>query len=135
MEVQVQLPPPVNAITAETKETPPPVSAPIMAPTPSVASGTRPAVNPRLSRPSNDYYPSQSKTNKEEGSVVIKCTVGLDGKCSSPSVENSSGFPLLDEAAIKYANQGIRFVPGTEGGKPVVMSHMFKVTFNLKVTR
>ncbi len=134
VEVQVQLPPPVNAITAEVRETPPAVTPPVMAPPPPAApaiAGTRPAVNPRLSRSTDDYYPSQSKTNKEEGSIVIKCTVGIDGKCANATIDSSSGFPLLDEAALKYANQGIRFVPGTEEGKPVVMSHMFKVTFKL----
>jgi protein TonB len=139
VEVQVQLPPPVNTITAEVKETPPAVTPPVMAPpappAPPAVAGTKPTLNPRLSRPPDEFYPNGSRVDKEEGSIVVKCSVGLDGKCGSPTVETSSGFPRLDEAAIKYATQGVRFVPGTEEGKPVAMTHMFKVTFKLKVTR
>ncbi len=138
VEVQVQLPPPVNTITAEVKETPPPVTPPVMAPptpaAPPGIPGTRPAINPKLTRPANDFYPSGSRNDKEEGFVVVKCNVGLDGKCTNPSVDTSSGFPRLDEAAIKYATQGVRFVPGTEDGKPVAMTHMFRVAFKLTVT-
>ena len=130
VEVQVQLPPPVNAITAETKETPPPVSAPIMAPSPpstGIAS-TRPV--PMASKTVQSYYPSESKNAKppEEGTVRVKCTVKLTGKCSGTAIDSSSGFPRLDEAAVKYMND-LKFKPATEAGKPVEVDVTLPVRF------
>ena len=130
VEVQVQLPPPVNAITAEAKETPPPVAPPIMAPTPppSAVASTKPI--PRASKTVQSYYPSESKNAKppEEGTVKVKCTVKLSGKCAATAIETSSGFPRLDEAAIKYMND-LMFKPATTDGKPVEVDVTLPVRF------
>jgi protein TonB len=126
VEVQVQLPPPVNAITAETKETPPPVAPPIMAPSPPAVASTRPI--PRASRSLESYYPSESKKAKEEGTVRVKCTVKLNGKCAGTAIDSSSGFPRLDEAAVKYMND-LSFKPATTEGKPVEVEVTLPVRF------
>lgn len=133
VEVQVQLPPPVNAITAEAKETPPPVSAPIMAPSPPSAptvATTKPI--PRASRTVDSYYPSESKKANppEEGTVLVKCTVKLTGKCADISVETSSGFPKLDEAGVKYMKD-LMFKPATEAGNPVEKTVTIPVKFRI----
>ena len=44
----------------------------------------------------------------------------------------SSGFPRLDEAAVKEAQRNWRLVPGKEDGKPVAMWHDVAITFKLK---
>jgi protein TonB len=46
-------------------------------------------------------------------------------------VKQSSGFPKLDEAAVREVKRSWRLVPGTEGGKPVPMWGQFAVTFKL----
>ena len=62
----------------------------------------------------------------------LKGLVGTDGKVQDGKVQTSSGFPRLDEAALKHALRAWRFTPGTEDGKPVTAWHSVKVTFRIE---
>ena len=53
------------------------------------------------------------------------------GRVGEVQVAKSSGFPKLDEAAVKEVQRNWRLVPGKEDGKPVSMWHTFQVTFKL----
>ena len=44
-------------------------------------------------------YPRASRSMGEEGEVLIRALVSVDGKISSAQVVRSSGYPRLDEAA------------------------------------
>jgi protein TonB len=127
----VQMQPQANAIQTVTNEQPPAVVPPVMAPPappkPAVP-GTTPKVSKR-SRSPDEYYPAASNRDNETGSTVIKCFVRLDGRCTETSVAQSSGFERLDVAALKYANEGIRFEPGTNNGAAEAMWYSFRVTF------
>jgi protein TonB len=46
-------------------------------------------------------YPEAAKEAKQEGRVVISFKLRADGTVLEPRVERSSGFPLLDAAAIE----------------------------------
>ena len=54
-----------------------------------------------------------------------------DGRCSEISVVKSSGFPKLDEAAVKEVQRNWKLVPAKEDGKPVAAWFTFAVTFRL----
>lgn len=64
-------------------------------------------------------YPEASRRMDEEGSVALKFLIGTDGKVKESSVEKSSGFRRLDEAARKGLVAKCQFKPGTENGHPV----------------
>ena len=51
-------------------------------------------------------YPSLSTENGEEGLVVLKVLVGPGGKVDSISVNKSSGYSRLDNAARKAVKDG-----------------------------
>jgi protein TonB len=130
VEIAIAIPmeAPANAITTTT-EKPPVTLPPIKAPQPDVV------VKPQFkSRPADieDYYPSAAKRDGQQGSVVIEVAIGADGKIQDAKVATSSGFPLLDEAAVKYAKSWPRMTPGTRNGVPSAMSFSIKVTFKLK---
>lgn len=63
--------------------------------------------------------------------MVLELYILPNGRVGEARVQKSSGFPRLDEAAVKEAKRSWRFIPGTENGQPVAMWHATKVTFNL----
>jgi TonB family protein len=79
------------------------------------------------------YYPSDARYRKEEGSPVVQACVGATGKLlREPTVEETSGFPDLDRAAIKVAKAS-RYAAGKENGTPLAESCIkFKVRFALR---
>jgi periplasmic protein TonB len=137
-EVTVQVPPQANAIQQVTNERPPEVVPPIMtppAPPAPRAESVSPKVDGRKSRSCDDYYPPASNRADETGSVVVKCSVGVSGRCDTADVAQSSGFARLDEAALKCAKEGLRFVAGSQNGTAATMEYSFKVTFKQKTVR
>jgi protein TonB len=102
---------------------PPPVQA---APVPRTA----PKSDPRrpLSQPE---YPPSSRRAGEAGTVILEVYVLETGRVGEARVKQSSGFPRLDEAAVREVKRSWRLVPGTENGKPVPMWGQFAVTFKL----
>lgn len=48
----------------------------------------------------NKQYPVLARRLKQEGNVGVRFTVNKDGRIFNIQIENPSGFPLLDEAAL-----------------------------------
>lgn len=46
-------------------------------------------------------YPSSSRMNGEEGKVVLKAVIRADGQLATVSIQKSSGYSALDEAAME----------------------------------
>jgi protein TonB len=89
-----------------------------------------PRSNPR--RPvSQPEYPPTSKRLGEAGTVVMLLTVDESGKVLEASIDKSSGFDRLDQAAMQEAKRAWRLLPGTIGGKPTTMQYKFAVTFKI----
>jgi periplasmic protein TonB len=65
-----------------------------------------------------DYYPDASKRANEEGTCRVQVKVGVDGRITEATIQQSSGFPRLDEACLKGVKDQ-RMLPATEDGKPV----------------
>jgi protein TonB len=121
--------PPTNTITTTTVKPPP--SAPPPKPVEHTVVKTPPSTSGRGARTPLPEYPPASRRAGEAGTVQIRCLVSEQGRCSDVSVVKSSGFPRLDEAAVKEVQRNWKFVPGKEDGKPVAMWHTFAVTFRL----
>jgi protein TonB len=121
--------PPTNAIqqtTTERPTAPPPIAAPAPAPVPRTApksDSRRPLTQPE--------YPPSSRRAGEAGTVILEVLVLENGRVGDARVKQSSGFPRLDEAAVREVKRSWRLVPGTENGKPVQMWGQFAVTFKL----
>jgi TonB family protein len=75
-------------------------------------------------------YPSSSKRLSEEGTVQLKFLVGVDGKVVESSVEKSSGFRRLDEAARQSLSK-CTFKPGLINGVPAQTWASLKYTWRL----
>jgi periplasmic protein TonB len=104
------------------------------APPPPVAQPTVPRTAPRSDtrRPlSQPEYPPSSRRAGEAGTVILEVYVLETGRVGEARVKQSSGFPRLDEAAVREVKRSWRLVPGTENGKPVPMWGQFAVTFKL----
>jgi periplasmic protein TonB len=55
---------------------------------------------------------------REHGRVVLHITVGTDGRAKTAAVAQSSGFPRLDETALRAALK-VDYKPATRGGIPI----------------
>ncbi len=119
--------PPTSALTQVTN-IPRPVAPPV------VKAGIKkaPEIDPKFKRRFQPEYPPTSRRLGEEGSVVLQVLVGPDGAVKDGKVQTSSGFPRLDEAALKHALRAWRFTPGSEDGVPVTAWHSVKVTFKIE---
>jgi protein TonB len=125
---------PSTAISNVTSERPvaappPPVAAP--KPVERQVVRTPPSTQGRGARITQPEYPPASRRAGEEGTVTLKVFVTDGGRAGQVEVAKSSGFPKLDEAAVKEVQRNWRFVPGKEDGKAVSMWHTFAVTFRL----
>ena len=123
---------PTNTITAVTNQRPvqaPPPPAP--KPVERAVVKSPPSTSGRGARTTLPEYPPASRRAGEAGTVQLRCMVNENGRCSDISVVKSSGFPKLDEAAVKEVQRNWKFVPGKEDGKPVAAWHTFAVTFRL----
>lgn len=118
---------PTTAIRQTTTTAPPaqPPPAPVakVAATPPRSDPKRPLTQPE--------YPPSSRRAGEAGTVILEVYVNANGRAEDVRVKKSSGFPKLDDAAMREVRRSWRLVPGTEDGKPVAMWGQFAVTFKL----
>lgn len=75
------------------------------------------AVNDKCNKP---RWPKNELDSDHEGAVQIAVLVGVDGRAVSTTVQYSTGFPKLAEAA-QAALMKCTFSPGTVNGQPVPM--------------
>jgi TonB family protein len=89
-----------------------------------------PPARPTESANPVDYYPQDARRRQEQGAPIVMACVGADGKLlGEPQVVESSGFPELDDAAIKVAKAN-RYAAATENGVALPKSCLkFKVKF------
>jgi protein TonB len=122
ISVPVDAPPPIQQVTTEKVIAAPPVIR-------AIVPGTLP--KPLNQVDVNSYYPDQSRRNGEEGRAIVKICISAAGKTESIDMVTSSGFPLLDEAALKVAKV-YRWKPGTSDGKPIEACPTLPIKFTLK---
>jgi protein TonB len=142
-------PPETRVATPEPAVIPEPVPAPnapvvVAAPPPvaTQAAPTAPAAvtSHRVELPSSDAqylqnpkpsYPAISKRLGEQGKVMVRVLIGVDGRAQKAEVAQSSGYERLDQAALNTV-LAWRYVPGKRGGVPEAMWFNVPINFILE---
>ncbi|MDE2334650.1 MAG: energy transducer TonB [Rhodospirillales bacterium] len=73
-------------------------------------------------------YPPAAARRQERGTVALWLYVAADGFVDRVKVVKSSGYPLLDQAAVSRLRTW-HFTPATRGGMPVSSIYKIAVTF------
>lgn len=85
---------------------------------PSFRSGAKPA------------YPQAARKARWEGTVVVRVFINADGSVASAALRESSGFDILDEAALQAVSKW-SYNPAKKGSVPITSYHDVKVRFRL----
>jgi periplasmic protein TonB len=87
--------------------------------------------------PSNHFanhapaYPPESLFAGHEGTVLMRVHISTTGTVAQLSVEQSSGYPLLDESALRAVRYW-RFIPGKKAGRPAQFEVLIPVRFTIR---
>lgn len=75
-------------------------------------------------------YPPALYARRVQGNVMLRLFVDRDGRilAESTRVEESSGYPSLDSAAV-VGSQDLYFIPAKLQGEPMAVSVLFPVYF------
>ena len=111
----------------ETPEIPPP-SPPAPTVAPKQAKIDAPPKPHKAIKPD---YPKGARQRGEQGDVVLEIRVNAAGIVDRVDVVSPSGFPELDEAAVRAA-RAARFTPAKSGGSAVASTARLTLTFKLK---
>ncbi len=76
-------------------------------------------------------YPRASQRMREEGTTVVRVTIGVRGNAENVVVQVSSGFPRLDEEAVRAARR-VKYKPYTENGVPFPSMVDIPINFQLR---
>lgn len=124
---------------APTGVTTPQPAAPAAA-APATAGPPSPPAPPRIELPSSDAaylnnpkppYPALSKRLGEQGKVVVRVLIGVDGAAQQAEIRTSSGYDRLDQAALATVLKW-RYVPGKRGGVAEAMWFNVPINFVLE---
>ena len=143
-----QLPPPPMPLAVQSAEPSPTAVTGAVAPqppappvaTPVSAPPSAPPAPPRIQLPDSnaDYlnnrppaYPPMSKRLGEQGKVVVRVFIGLDGTASQAEIRTSSGYDRLDQTALKTV-QTWKYLPGKVNGEPKAMWFNVPINFVLE---
>ena len=77
----------------------------------------------------NLEYPDALKSSKAEGTTLVQFTVGIDGGISSVSVVRSSGYPEMDEEAVRLVESFPNWKPAAKNGEAMAMKTQLPVRF------
>lgn len=124
-EVNVAIPPPPQSTAPSVVTTVAPIT-----PAPTAVARTQPHVD--LAHSSQPDYPAEARRLGEQGSLVLQVLVEPDGRVSDSKLVQSSGFPVLDQAALAGVKTNYRFAPGTVDGKPQPMWFTFRFVWRLQ---
>ena len=143
-------PTPTPPLPAPTPEPAPMVvpAAPAPSPAPAIEASTvaTAAAAPqtpapaRIELPSSDAaylnnprpsYPALSRRLGEQGKVVVRVLIGVDGTAQQAEIRTSSGFERLDQAALATV-RGWRYVPGKRNGTAEAMWFNVPINFVLE---
>jgi len=140
-KLQISTAPPVAA-AERVAEAPRPAPAPAASPAPAPpaapsapTSGSGPVavanLTTNLLSGSPPAYPVEARHKREEGTVTLRLVISRDGRVSAISIQRSSGFPKLDEAALAAVRKW-RWSPTIRDGRPVEISGLVRIPFVLR---
>ena len=75
-------------------------------------------------------YPRMSRRMGEQGTVLVRLLISVDGRAEQAEIRVSSGYTRLDEAALETVKRW-RYVPGKRAGVPEAMWFNVPVRFVL----
>ncbi|TCL70695.1 outer membrane transport energization protein TonB [Hydrogenispora ethanolica] len=84
----------------------------------------------RIVRGAAPGYPQAARRAGWEGVVVVRVLVDPRGGAATVTIRESSGFPLLDDTALRAVKKW-RFAPATQNGKAIASFHDVRVRFRL----
>ncbi|MDP2029821.1 MAG: energy transducer TonB [Thiobacillus sp.] len=128
----VETPKPAPQLEPLPEVQPPP--APVVAEAPQAAPPLPPSP-PRAADYLNNPkppYPALSKRLGEEGTVRLSILVNADGSVARLELVRSSGYPRLDQSAMKTVQSSWKFEPARQGGKPVADWVTVPIQFTLR---
>lgn len=143
---QVVAPPPIvrtNTVAPpiiSTPVAPPPVITPRAAPAPPAPPAPPP---PRVSQAakargnlvalfSNDDYPASALRNEEQGTTVVRLTIGPDGRVSDCNITSSSGSSSLDSTTCSILRRRARFTPAKDqAGNPISDTYTQRIRWEI----
>lgn len=85
-------------------------------------------VDPNYLHRPNPVYPALSKRLREEGTVLLRVSLDAQGVVLEISIEKSSGFQRLDQAAHEAVKQW-RFVPAKRGQQAMPSTALVPIEF------
>lgn len=115
--------PPAPVATAEAAPAPPAPPAPPKVELPSSSADY-------LNNP-KPAYPRLSKTLNEQGKVIVRAYIEVNGIASKAEILTSSGYERLDQTALQTVLKW-RYVPGKRAGVPEAMWVNVPIDFGLK---
>ena len=77
----------------------------------------------------NLKYPEALKASKVEGTTLVQFVVGTDGEISNVTVVQSSGYPEMDEEAVRVAESFPNWKPAAKDGELISMKTQLPVRF------
>ena len=105
----------------------PPVAAPMTEAHPATARVQLPSSDADYLQNPKPAYPPLSKRLGEQGKVLVRVLIDVDGKAQTADIKQSSGFDRLDQAALNTVLRW-RYVPGKRAG--VTEAMWFNVPIN-----
>lgn len=94
-----------------------------------VSLNSRDAI-PRYAENPLPAYPEVARRNGWRGEVLLQVSVSIDGIVERLRVQQSSGFRILDRAALRAVKEW-RFYPASRSGRAVVSEILVPVEFHL----
>lgn len=129
---RTEVPKPRTAVPPRPAALAPPSSGSVTGAAPGPATGRGPSTSARPRYRSNPKpnYPPESRRAGQQGVVLIAVEVTADGRAASVQLSRSSGFPLLDAAALQAVRRWT-FEPARTAGLPVASRVEIPVRFDL----
>lgn len=85
-------------------------------------------VDPNYLHRPNPVYPAVSKRLREAGTVLLRVSLDAAGTVSVVTVQTTSDYPRLDQAAIEAVRQW-RFIPATRGQQAIASTVLVPIEF------
>ncbi|SHM46504.1 energy transducer TonB [Rhodanobacter sp. OK091] len=126
--------PPVVMPSEEGRIAAPPISAPTLLPSDAApgAAVAAPAIEASLAyRVAPLRFPAQARQQRMHGTVLLRVLVDETGKPLQVTVEQGSGYALLDRSARDQVLAGWRFLPAMVNGQAVRAWARVPVSFQL----
>jgi protein TonB len=97
------------------------------------AAVTKPVAASYLDNPP-PRYPEKARLRKQEGTVLLDVRISTDGTSEDVRVLSSSGYALLDRAALEAVRQW-RFVPAKRGSQLIEANVEVPIKFQIQRRR